>query len=165
MSGRLADDYVSTCIDEEMQKQDLTRWIVTLDDSTVVYQDDVGQGDLRPGTDLTSWERLINYCKNNNNYIVGMQLKFRSHMENMPSNAEGYFFRRTILGGIGVMRTFRVIPDTFFYLVGTLKDGQVTIQKWRVPELVLNTEEEDIRDPHNFDHCGKSLIRKDDVTV
>ncbi len=163
MQTKIADDYIN--IDVNHGGIHITRWIVTLDDGIIVYQDDVGQGNLRPGSELTSWERLQNYCRNNNNYIVAMKLKFRSHTENMPSNAEGYFFRRTILGGIGIQRTFRVIPDTFFFLVGILKDGKVTIQKWRIPELILNTDEEDIRDPHDFDNCGKSLIRKDDVKI
>jgi len=164
LGQQLADDFVAKTIDESMKKQDLTRWIVVLDDGTVVYQDDAGQGELRVGTNLSAWERLQNYCKNNNNYIVSMQLKFRSHIENMPSNAEGYFFRRSLLSGMGVMRTFRVIPDKHHYLVGILKDGKVNVQKWVTPELLLNTEEEDIRDPNSED-CIKSLIRKDDVTI
>lgn len=162
-TGKLADDYINTDINHGGKH--ITRWIVTLDNGVIVYQDDVGQGNLRPGTHLTSWERLQNYCGNNKNYIVDMKLQFRSHIENMPANVEGYFFRRSILGGIGIMRTSRIIPDTFFYLVGILKDGKVTIQKWRVPELILNTDEEDIRDPDDFDNCGKSLIRKDAVNV
>ena len=154
---RIADDCVAKKIDSKMRQQDLTRWIVTLDDDTIVYQDDAGEGELRPGSDLSAWERLQNYCSKNNNYVVSMKLQFRSHIEYMPSNAEGYFFRRSILGGLGKPNSDRP-PDVFFYLVGILKDGMVNIQKWRVPELLLDTEVEDIRDPSDYDMCGKSLI-------
>lgn len=161
---KIADDFINTVANKGGRQHDLARWIVTLNDGTKAYQDDAGQGELRQGTNLSSWERLQNYCKKNSNYIVAMQLQFRSHIENIPSNAEGYFFRRSILGGIGGEKTKKRSPDVFFYLAGVLKDGKVYVQKWRIPELILNTEVEDVRDPNDYEMCGKSLIRKDDVS-
>ncbi len=161
---KVADDFINTIANVGPRQHTLTRWIVTLDDGIIAYQDDSGLGEFKPGSNMSSWERLQNYCKNNNNYIVAMKLQFRSHTEYLPSNAEGYFFRRSILGGLG-LRDGKQAPDVFYFLAGVLKDGKVVVERWRTPELILETELKDIRDPSNYENCGKSLIRKDYVTV
>ena len=88
-----------------------------------------------------------------------MKLQFRSNAVNIESRAQGYFFRRSLLGSLGKPGTSKP-PDVFYYLVGILRNGMIYVQKWRTPELILNTEILDIRDPEDKHMVGNCLIKK-----
>lgn len=141
---------ITTKIDDFIRDKDSTIWIVKLSNGLTVYQDDD-----REGLEPSAWIRLGNYCRENKVSIVEMSIKFRSHEELVGSNAEGYFFRRAILGGIGLNRKEKPI-NRHYFLVGILKDGQVHVKKWQVPEIHLI--EEDVRDPNDENLVGVSLI-------
>lgn len=145
-------DWICTEIDDFIRDTDTTRWIVQLCNGDTVYQDDE-----RPGFDLTAWERLVNHCKHSGLYIVGMKLQFRSHIEVIEPNADGYFFRKSILGSLGKPGDKRP-PDVHYYLVGVLKDDILTVSKWRVPELIVEGVEE--RDPNCPRLVGDSIIKR-----
>jgi len=129
-----------------------TVWIVTLNDSTIVYQDDE-----RPGTVDSAWERLREYCEKNQLYITHMKLKFRSNevvvSENL-SGIQGFFFCKSVLG---IMTGGK---NLHFYLAGTLKDDILRIVKWSVPTLQPVWMER--RDP---DKAGICLIRQSDDKI
>lgn len=122
-------NHVSLELDSFILDKDQPIWIASLSDGTVAHQDDD-----RPGYYHNSWVRLRNHCYENNLTITNVTLKFRSHVEKVGSSEEGYFFIRAILGSL--VKNVKK-PPVFFYKVGLIKDGEIKIQKWRVPELLL----------------------------
>lgn len=121
------------------------RWVVKLNDGNLVYQDDNRPDAVPP----SAWERLGIVCKANNLYIVDMYLQFRSNIVHLPSNADGYFFSKMAMGGFGSEKTWN------FYIVGCLKNDILTVEHWKMPELLQYEVE-----TRNVDECGINLIRR-----
>lgn len=123
------DDYV----------QDL-RWIVTLSNGTEVFQDD-----NRPGLEWNAWTRLYHYLQQNPDLtIIGMRLEFRSHVERLPSHADGYYFSH------GMSAVF--MSQTWSnFVAGYAKDGVLYKSTWRVPEL-CQIDYDEIKDLDKLDH-------------
>jgi hypothetical protein len=126
-------------------EKDLPYWFVTLNNGETIYADDHRYGD----NDKTI-VRLKNYCKKNELQVKTVVLKFRSHGELALSlkDDESFFFRKKALGSFGDDKT------SHFYLFGSVKDGIIKVQHWRIPELIL--EESDERDL--TDDCEESII-------
>lgn len=141
---------ISTSIDDFIIGKDSTIWICKLDNGLTAYQDDD-----RPNLEPSAWVRLSNYCKENSVNIIEMSIRFRSHEELVGRDCEGFFFRKAILGGIGLNRKEKPV-NRHYFLVGTLKNGLVSVKKWQVPEIFLI--EEDVRDPNDENLVGVSLI-------
>lgn len=116
-------------------------WVVTLDDDTVVYQDDCYEDRA------SAWERLYDYCEENNRYIKHMYIKFRSNVHHLQSGAHGYFFCKCATGHFGDDKTYHS------YIVGTLVEGKLRVYKLAVPELLVDWEEE-----RESEQAGKCLI-------
>lgn len=119
-------------------------WVVKLNDGTTVYRydhPDVGN----------SWENLFYYCKENSLYIVEFSIGFRDNFQSLPSNKDGYFFRRMARGSFSgsVMQ---------FFLVGYIDKDSVKVYKYKVPEITLDSEE-----VRSIEESDISLIRKNDV--
>jgi hypothetical protein len=121
------------------------RWVVTLNDGNRVYQDD-DRPEMNP---KSAWERLGLVCEANKLYIVDMYLQFRSHLEHLPSNADGYYFAKSIMGSFGSDKNWH------FYVVGTLKNGILKVDTWKLPELIINESEE-----RSIEDAGINLIRR-----
>jgi hypothetical protein len=120
-------------------------WRVTLNNGEQIFQDD-----HRPGECPTSaWLRLHEYCKQNNLHIVDMSIRFRDNVHALPSNADGYYFSLGVRAGLSCP----VSMPLFF--VGTLQNGVLMVQCWKVPEMLYEWTEE--RDPEGTPEC---LIRK-----
>lgn len=110
------------------------RWYVVLNNGQKVYQDDE-----RPHTyPHSTWLRLQEYCRLNKLYITAMYLQFRSHTEAIEADADGYFFSKSAMSGFGMNRTFN------YFLIGTIKHNTLTVNSWKLPELIVN--ETEIRD-------------------
>lgn len=127
-------------------------WIVELSNGLTVIQDDG-----RPGQKIRSaWERLGIYCRANCVDILNMRLKFRSHVEHIGDNAQGFFFCYSVYGGFS--KSYNA------YLTGTLNEGILRVSKWQVPELVrvefIDEQMEQIRNP---EEAGICLIRNCNV--
>lgn len=142
---------ISTGIDDWLEDEYLhrARWEAWLSDGTHVFMDD-----YRPGVEPHSaWERLGVHCKENGLYIVDMIIRFRSHVESMGQNKDGYFFCKGVTASLGKSL------ETF--LTGTLDDGILVVQKWLVPSLTrekfLDDTDEQVR---SVDDAGLCLIRK-----
>ncbi len=128
--------------DQFIEDKDEALWIVTLSNNEIIWQDD----DRPYVGHHSAWIRLKEYCEHNNLYIVKIQLKFRSHSEFIfCEDSEGYAFRKEAMGGFGVNITHH------FYWLGILKNGIVHMEKWRVPELIK--EEEEDRLPNSLLDC------------
>lgn len=133
---------ISTVYDEYIAEywEQKPRWEVILNNNIKVYQDDG-----RPGTNLSSWERLRNYCYDNNLYITDMKIAFRSNTKSLPSNKNGYYFRKmakAFLGG-----GFKE-----HYIVGYEENNIILVEIYSVPELLL-------------DFCETREIVKDDISL
>lgn len=114
------------CFEYDGYNGDGTFWTATLNNGKVVYQDDGRECYEEPST----WLRLIEYCKANSLYIIEFNVRFRDHVEHLPSNAEGYFFSKGCAAIWG--------DDTSYnqYVMGYLEDNTVKITKWVVPAII-----------------------------
>ncbi|MAF25438.1 hypothetical protein CL634_07680 [bacterium] len=120
-------------------------WVVTLSNDETIYQDD-----NRPGVKPESaWIRLKSYCQENGLHITSMKIKNRSHVVEVDSDCDGYFFCK---GAGGFM-----FGDTTYlsFSIGTLQDGELKVRRWSLPEIEPSTIE--FRDP---DEAGDMLICK-----
>ena len=106
-------------------------WIATLSDGTKVYQDDE-----RPGVDEPSaWIRLGHYLGESGLGIVGMELRFRSHIVPLPPDAPGYYFAR------GIRRDCAVGSKNKHYLVAGVQIGDSILKRWyKTPELLMERD-------------------------
>ena len=106
-----------------------TCWIVELSNGETIYQYDLDN--------VSSWIELKKYIYEENLEIKKMYLRFRSNiLYPLEENAEGYFFS---VGIIGIMTLKNNIN---FYLLGTVKNNNVRIQKIKIPELIVFEEED-----------------------
>lgn len=123
MINVLEKSEISFVNDEWIKDRDSTIWRVKLNNDQYVYQDD-DRNNSGP-----AWTRLQKYCRNNNLHIVEFSLIFRSHVEHLPSNKDGYVFIRAAAGLMGG-------PTSSFYCVGYLDGNVFKYEKWIVPELI-----------------------------
>lgn len=122
------------------------RWNVVLKSGKKVIQDDG-----REGLEASAWLRLREYVQQTGDGIAELYLTFRNEKDGiMPSNAEGYFFRKSVLGCLSSATA------QSSYIVGYLKDGKVYTEKWNIP--ILEKVEEEIRDINDDSKVGVSLI-------
>lgn len=142
---------VTKRMDDYILDKDCTIWVCELSNGENIYQDDE-----RPGLEIESaWIRLAEYLTLNKLDIVSMKLKFRSHEEHVGKDVDGFFFRKSVLGGLGLNR--RECPvNQHFFLAGVLKDGLIQVTKWHTPELTV--AENEVRDPLDRKNVGESLI-------
>ena len=124
-------------------------WIAKLSNDETVYQDD-GRPDVEPES---AWLRLKEYCESNNLYIKSMQVRNRSHVEDVGSGHDGYFFCK----GAGALLFQDLTVHTFN--IGHLENEKLYVRTWRLPELVPERFEE--RDPYKA--SPECLIVKKDI--
>jgi hypothetical protein len=102
-------------------------WVATLNDGTVVYQDDE-----RPGEFSSAWLRLKQNCALSNRWIIRLHLQFRSNIIHpLPENCRGYFFSKKLIQFVGGKKFD-------FYLIGHVLDNKdlVVVRTFKVPELI-----------------------------
>lgn len=130
--------------------RDKMRWVVTLNNKEIIYEDDDRPGQI----ESSSWKRLKAYCENNQLYIIEMWLQFRSNRVLIePKNADGYYLIKSAFGVWGDTDTFHA------YIAGAIVDGQILTHHWKVPELVVL--EKEIRE---VDKSSPSLIFRQKLT-
>lgn len=101
------------------------RWVVHLNDGTVVYQDD-----RRPNHISSAWIRLYWHCKIHKLYIVKYYIQFRSNSLEFPQNRTCYWFSHLARGVWGDAKT------RLFFLCGYIQEGQMLVEKISTPELL-----------------------------
>tara|TARA_R100000008_G_C3577865_1_gene166419 strand:+ start:1088 stop:1570 length:483 start_codon:yes stop_codon:yes gene_type:complete len=124
------DDYINVYADKN------PLWIATLSNGEQVYQDDGREG-IEPAS---AWVRLKQYCSINDLYIESIKLRNKSHIEELGSGHDGYFFCKSA----GALLFGDMTQHSFVF--GTLTGEKLSVRKWRLPELVPESVEE--RDPY-----------------
>lgn len=114
--------------------EDQVVWSVKLSDGKTYYSDNE-----KP----SAWIRLKKYLKDSGLKINNMQLRFRSHIIDMPEKAEGYYFANGIIASLKSSKECQI--------VGILKNGVVECIWFAIPELEpmkkANKFIEDIKEP------------------
>lgn len=123
-----------------------TRWIAKLDNGLEIFQDDFRQYDFEDDRRYSTWSRLRDFCYKEDLSIVNLRLQFRTNVQNLPTNSEGYYFCKSILG------VFGTIENLHFFVAGYVMNDVLRVSKWQIPELICI--ENQIRE-----------IRKDDVCL
>lgn len=124
--------------------ENLPRWEVYLNNGLRVYQDDG-----RAGFNKSAWERLKQYCQENNVGIDTFKIAFRDNVIGLPSNKSAYYFRNRVDCMLRSEKQFR------FFIVG-YKDQmnpRVQCKIYSVPDLILRESEE-----RDFDTNDLSVI-------
>ena len=139
-------DKYELCTEEDDFLCDKTIWIASLSNGVTVYQDDDRSNLKEP----SAWKRLGFYISENcpEINIVGMQLKFRSHIVELPSNARGYYFAH------GMSKTTDDSVERGYLVCGSvdtniLRDAQytepvddiITCEWYSIPELIVAREQ------------------------
>ena len=116
-------------------------WIATLSNGEVVYQDD-GRPNVKPASALA---RLKKYCEVNDVHITNIKIRKRTHIEDLGSDCDGYFFCKSA----GALLFGDMTQHAFIF--GTLNGEKLSVRKWRLPELIPEATEE--RDPYELPEC------------
>lgn len=103
-----------------------------------------------------AWLRLKKYVELNKLNIEKIVLQFRSHIEELPANADGYFH----VMGIGANLALDEQGSwggacEELWKFGILNGDNVHIKWWRVPELLVINEV-----VKNVSDCESHLIRR-----
>lgn len=135
------DVYLGQCCDKSVI------WSVVLSDGTTVFQDD-----YRPGVyPESAWIRLKQHCQDTGLFIKSMKVAFRSHEIDIGEDADGFYFCK----GASAFMTSNITNE--LYIVGTLNDGMLRVEKWKVPELIKEGTE-----LRNATIAGDCLISRHD---
>ena len=111
-------------------------WIATLSNGEEIYQDDGREG-AKPSS---AWTRLKQYCDINDLHIESIKLRNKSHIEELGSGHDGYFFCKSA----GALLFGDMTQHSFIF--GALSGEKLSVRKWRLPELIPESVEE--RDPY-----------------
>ena len=116
-------------------------WIATLSNGETIYQDD-GRPNVEP---KSAWSRLKIYCEKNGLHIKNLKVKNRSHLEDVGSDYDGYFFCKGARGFLFDGLTLHT------FVIGILEGEKLRVKRWRLPELIADSFEE--RDPYECPEC------------
>lgn len=82
-----------------------------------------------------SWQILKEYCNKNNLKIQKMYIGFRSNIIELPEDKTGYYFRR-------MNRAYFDGTNCDFFIVGYIHDEKIQASFYKVPEMLLDSQEE-----------------------
>ena len=116
-------------------------WIATLSNGETIYQDD-GRPNVEPPS---AWVRLKKYCEVNNLHITNIKVRNKSHIEDVGSGYDGYFFCKSV----GALMFGDMTQHSF--VLGVLEGEKLSVRKWRLPELIPEEVEE--RNPYDLPEC------------
>lgn len=123
------DEFIYEKFDRE------ARWIATLSNGLIVYQDDDRYGPKDP-----AWLRLTKYCKDNKLRLNNLRIQFRSNIIDFPE-FEGYYYTKGAGADMNGGRT------EHFFVIGLLNQGILRKTWWKTPEMSpMRTDEETIEE-------------------
>ena len=119
--------------------RDKTLWIATLSDGSEVWQDIPKEDD----PEYSTWEEFRSLSPK----IVGLKIKFRSHIEELPPNADGYYFRKSIIADLPG-------ENVHCYVAGYIQNNVLYKIWYRIPEIIEWHRDE----VKNWDSSDKGII-------
>ena len=127
----IASTSYGLCTEDCEYLEDKSVWIATLSNGLTVYQDD-----HKSGKEPIAWKRLSKYCKENNVFIIGMCLRFRSNVIiiKTPDEVDGFYF------AYGAQREFDEDVTRAYYVIGYSKGGHIYSNWYTIPELLKYKE-------------------------
>lgn len=128
---KIAKDY-GLCLEDCDFLEDKTIWVAALSNGLVVRQDDNRSG-RKPEV---AWLRLGKYCVENDVDIIGLHLKFRSHVVPITSNdtVMGYYF------SYGVQKDIDENITKQHYVCGYIEKKQIVYCWYKTPELIVDRD-------------------------
>ena len=149
----IAENDYGLCLEDGLFLEDKTIWVASLSNGLIVHQDDG-----RWSKEHEAWKRLFDYCANEKQNIIGMYLKFRSHVKQMPDgdDVEGYYF------SYGAHREFDETITRKYYVCGVSIEGRLNYDWYTTPELIRTRR--DSRKIQKEDTIQKRLILKHPTT-
>ena len=136
-------DEFGLCVDgNDPFLEDVCRWIVTLEDGTIIHQDD-----NRPEVLVhhSAWVRLGLYMQASGLAIKSWKLQFRkSNIVHLPLGV-GHVYSRGALGVMSMGTTNADRTTTHYHIVGTInkKDQEVINRIWYHSPSLVNTKSGD----------------------
>lgn len=79
----------------------------------------------------SSWKEFRKSFYEQGGIIMGLKVKFRSHIEELPADASGYYFRK------GIISTMPGNDQANCYVTGYIIDGILHKIWYRVPEIMI----------------------------
>ncbi len=141
---------ITTQWDEYLQEryENKPRWQVVLSNGQTVYQDDERYGE-------SSWRLLRTWLLLNEGIqIVSMFVGFRDNVHSLPDNADGYFFRNSVMASFDKWEKHSFIIGTLSHIdVHGVNQPELTVWKYDLPEMICMGEEK-----REIDTAGESLI-------
>lgn len=136
--------------EDREQWERYARWEVVLSDGTTVYRNDEEIGE-------SAWVLLGEYLKDNPRLsITQFKFGFRDNYRTLKENAEGYFFRNSVVGSLAGSQSS--------FLVGILQDGKILVEKWEIPEMLYQGTEERTIESANLSLITNGLYYEKGVT-
>lgn len=153
MSKETATSYgLCLGIDEDDFLEDKALWVVDLESGFKVYQDDHRNDVDEP----IAWKRLFKYCKEQEDNIQAMYIKFRSHIVHLPrqQDCDGYYF------SYGAIREINDAITQMHYVCGTYSSSSESVfcNWYKTPELIHTKTDIKKYDPEYIEK--KTLILK-----
>ena len=113
-------------LESKIQQINKIKTLLKNSKEVLIASDDDREGDFHP----SAWIRLKQYCKETGLYIKSMKIAFRSHEVDVGEEADGFYFCK----GASAFMTSNITNE--LYIIGTLNDGVLRVEKWKVPELI-----------------------------
>lgn len=139
------------CTEECDFLEDKTIWVAALSNGLVVRQDDYRSG----RTPDVAWLRLGNYCVENDVDIIGLHLKFRSHVIPITSDEsiQGHYF------SYGIQKEIDESITKQHYVCGFARQNTLDYDWYKTPELTI---EKTVQREINKDDIssGKLILKK-----
>jgi hypothetical protein len=108
--------------------EDKSVWVAVLNDGTTIYADD-NRLNLTPSS---AWLRLKLYLNKHKLSIIKLGIRFRSHYEWLPENADGYYFAN------GISASLFSGKNIYYQILGYIEDEKIICRHYLTPSLIVN---------------------------
>ena len=142
---------VSKEYDSYIQDKDHPIWILELSNGEKIFQDD-GRYKVTKnidGKDIVidddpAWIRAKKYIEDNKLSIDGVVLRFRNNIVRVFSNLNNSVMFTRCVGRAAFTEneTMFIQEPNQYYKIGVVSDGRVYVKKYKVPELIFETDED-----------------------
>ena len=119
---------IQTALTQEFY-ENYPRWEAKLSNGIIVYSDN------EYINNLSDWDRLQKYCKQESTTIIGFCFGFRDHIITLPENKKYYYFRRMVLASFSGI-------EKYYFVVGCGNEKSIEVSKYAMPEVIFYEKEE-----------------------